>query len=66
MMCIVENSRCRVEGDNVRITYENGGEEVVKVNTVDFTQCERSFHKYNDNKVKYYTGCKDVRKKPVL
>ena len=61
MMC-----KLRVEGDNVRITYENGQKEVVNVNTVDFSQCERSFHKFNDNKVKYYTGCKDVRKKPVL
>lgn len=62
MMC-----KLRVEGDNVRITYENGQKEVVNVNTVDFSQCEKSFHKFNDNKVKYYIGCKnDVRKKPVL
>ena len=62
MMC-----KLRVEGDNVRITYENGKEEVnLKKDLVDFSQCERSFHKFNDNKVKYYTGCKDVRKKPVL
>jgi hypothetical protein len=54
--------KLRVEGDNVRITYENGQKEVVNVNTVDFTQCERSFHKFNDNKVKYYTGCKNVVK----
>ena len=59
--------KLRVEGDNVRITYENGKEEVnLKKDLVDFSQCERSFHKFNDNKVKYYTGCKDVRKKPVL
>ena len=46
---------------------ENGKEEVnLKKDLVDFSQCERSFHKFNDNKVKYYTGCKDVRKKPVL
>lgn len=64
MMNIVENSRCnlRVEGDNVRITYENGQKVNVKKDLVDFSQCERSFHKFNDNKIKYYTGCKDVGK----
>ena len=56
MMC-----KLRVEGDNVRITYENGKEEVnLKKDLVDFSQCERSFHKFNDNKVKYYTGCKII------
>jgi hypothetical protein len=61
-MIIVENSMCklRVEGDNVRVTYENGQEVNVNKDSVDFSQCQRSFYKFNDNKVKYYTGCKNI------
>lgn len=54
--------KLRVEGNNVRITYENGQEVNLNKELVDFSQCERSFHKFNDNKVKYYTGCKNVNK----
>jgi len=54
--------KLRVEGDNVRIAYENGQEVNVNKDLVDFSQCQRSFHKFNDNKVKYYTGCKNILK----
>lgn len=58
----MENFNCklRVEGDNVRITYEDGKRVNVNKDLIDFSQCEKKFKKFNDEKVTYYSGCKNI------
>ena len=58
-----DDVKMRVEGDNVRVTGNIDGQEVIGVTNkelVNFSSCERKFKKFNDDKVTYYTGCKNI------
>jgi hypothetical protein len=54
----------RVEGDIVRVTGKIDGQEVIATTSkklMYFSNCERKFKKFDDDKVTYYSGCKHVK-----
>ena len=54
----------RVEGDIVRVIGKIDGQEVIATTSkklMYFSNCERKFKKFDDDKVTYYSDCKHIK-----